>query len=105
MTKLDERISLELEQDLMNLFTESLACEVDAHDEQPHFHEGDGDWYITVGACKHCGSDAGVTLICEKFKETVEQSLHTGSVPCSACKKRNRLSDIFVSFDKRSNVP
>lgn len=101
MTKLDERISLELEQDLKSLFEESVACEVGAHDKQPHFHEGDGEWYVVYSACLHCGGASGVTLICDKFKETVEESFLTASVPCSKCRKRNRISDIVVGFERK----
>jgi hypothetical protein len=101
LTKIDERISLELEQDLKALFEEDVACEVDSHGEQPQFHEGDGEWYLTTRACRYCGDDAGVTLICDKFKTIVEETMHSSSVPCGVCKRRNRVSDIVVGFDRR----
>jgi len=102
MTKIDERISLELEQDLKALFGEDVACEVDAHDEQPYFHEGGGEWYVTYRDCVHCGRDSGVSLICAKFKSIIEGAILTGTVPCSMCKVRNKLSDIVVGFTRRS---
>jgi hypothetical protein len=102
MTEIDERISLELFEDVRGVFSESVVCEVDAHERQPLWHEGDGEWYVTTRSCLHCGKDSSVTLICDKFKRTIEKSLILGSVPCGVCKKRNMLSDIVIGFDKRS---
>lgn len=102
MTKLDERISLELEQDLKNLFEESVPCEVPSHREQPHCHEGDGEWYVISGPCAHCGVDNGTDLICDKFKRAIEASMLFGSVPCSVCEKRNRVGDIVKGFERRN---
>lgn len=103
MTKLDERISLELEQDLKAMFEESAACEVPAHDEQPHIHDGDGEWYIVCGPCTYCGSRNATDLVCDKFKRTIEASMIFGTVPCSACKKRNFVADIVKEFVPRSS--
>ena len=104
MTKIDERISLELEQDLKSLFEESAACEVPVHDQQPHMHDGDGEWYVISGPCVHCGADNATDLICDKFKRTIEASMLFGSVPCSVCKKRNFVADIVKGFTRRGNA-
>lgn len=102
MTDVDVKISLELEQDLKNLFEESIACEVPTHNDQPHLHAGDGEWYVVSGPCLHCGIDNATDLICDKFKQAIEASMLFGTVPCGSCKKRNLVSDIVKGFTRRS---
>lgn len=101
MTELDTRISLELEFDLLTSFSESMPCEVPVHGNQPHLHEGEGEWYIISDDCEHCGLDGDTILVCKKFKEIVEASISTGDVPCGVCKKRRRLSDMGIRFERK----
>lgn len=107
MTQLDERISLELEWDLMALFNEEEACEVPNHAERPEIHEGGGEWYIISGPCSHCGGlDADeVVLVCDKFKKTVERLLYDSTVPCGLCGKRCLTADILIGFERRGASP
>jgi hypothetical protein len=102
MTKLDGRISLELEMELMTFFSESVPCEVPNHGSKPSYHAGEGEWYIITGPCLKCDDDSDVTLVCEKFKKIVEASLETGGiVPCSSCRHYNLVEDILIGFEKR----
>lgn len=101
MTKLDERVSLEMEMDLMALFSEDAACEVDGHDEDVHMHEGAGEWYLVGGPCVHCGGDEEVVLICDKFKNLLDSVIETGVVPCSDCHRYRKLKEVIVRYEKR----
>lgn len=93
-----------MEQDLKALFEESVACEVPTHNEQPHMHDGDGEWYVVSGPCVYCGVDNGTDLVCDKFKRAIEASMGLGSVPCSVCKRRNLVKDIVKGFTRRTGA-
>ena len=100
MTKLDERISLELEQDLTALFEEDMACEVSRHDELPEYHEGCAEWYLVSAPCPHCGNVSEVVAACDRFKQILEESLHTSTVPCEVCKKRMVTADALLRVER-----
>jgi DNA-directed RNA polymerase subunit RPC12/RpoP len=88
--------------DLMTLFSESDPCEVPAHDEQPHYHAGDGEWYLISDPCIYCDdSEREVVLICNRFKESLEMSMEDGNVPCNHCGRRLMIKDMNLRFEKK----
>jgi len=103
MTKIDERISLELELDLMALFEEDTACEIENHDERSEIHDGHAEWYLISGPCVHCGEldDDAVMAVCDPFKVFVEATLYTSTVPCGECGKRMPTSDFLLKIEPK----
>ncbi len=103
MTKLDERISLELEQDLKALFEEDTACEVPNHAERPEIHDGHAEWYFISGPCIHCGKyDIDPVLaVCDTFKRHVEENFYMSTVPCGLCGKRMCTSDALLRIERK----
>jgi hypothetical protein len=103
MPEFDTKEAQELMQALKEAIEESVACEVPTHDEQPHLHAGEGEWYIVSGPCTHCGIPNTADLICDKFKRAVEASMAYGNVPCGSCKERNWVRDIVKGFTRRTS--
>ena len=104
MTKLDERVSLEIEQELKALFDESAACEIPNHETRTEVHDGDGEWYLIYYTCVACWGpdDTECLLICDKFKRYLDENKETIHIPCAGgCNDDLRVSEILIGFEKK----
>ena len=102
MTKLDERVSLEIEQELKALFEESVPCDITNHGTRTEVHDGSGEWYMIYTICETCcGDELECLSICDKFKNHVEKNKATIEIPCSGCDTTSTPEQMNVRFEKR----